>query len=145
MTRYILNELLETEKSYIKDIEFLNLKYIQPILANPLVSPVDKRTLSECLPQLLKFQMKFAASLNLAVNDPQGYFKQVQASGRKVRGSTSSVSSLGSESSYETGTEGDPESLVEESVYDTLQIYKGWEQPPVHQLYRKSKMITLHG
>ena len=132
--QYILNELLDTEKGYIKDLDILNRKYIAPILSSPLISPIDRRTLSECLPQLLKFQMQFAATLNMAIMDPDTYFKQGRAAYRAENGGDG-AESVDSTPTPSRASSEDAASLIEESVYDTIQIVKAWEQPPVQQLY----------
>jgi hypothetical protein len=135
--QHLLDELISTEKSYFRDLEMMMNRYMYPTLEQTFLSPSEKKLVAETPPRLLSFQHTFTTKMVDAVDHPKQEYIEAAiaaAAGMTVpvpRKKTKSTSSVDLDSS-----------VIEESMYDTLEIVRGWEQPVVHTLNRPHKVVA---
>nr|XP_022287817.1 protein still life, isoforms C/SIF type 2-like isoform X1 [Crassostrea virginica] len=61
--RKLLTEILETEKTYVKNLEILSVRYLDPLSTVTFVTSLEIRQLSENLQEILRVQRLFLQSL----------------------------------------------------------------------------------
>jgi hypothetical protein len=151
--QFMLDELLATEQAYFRDLEVMASRFIFPLLSVEFLSPSEKALLAETPPRLLDFQHSFTKAMNQVIRSPPAAYVEEHLQLLKRQSAARSSSQRTSRRRSDDAGEGAgggaggafagdvydgenaPGSLIEESVYNTLEIVRQWAQPPPQVLY----------